>query len=55
MIFDIPNVVMLKHKVLSLINENFRGFKIKLASRYIFERKKNENPCELYKAIDEDT
>jgi len=45
----------LKHKCLSAVAEDFRGFKTKLMSRYIYGFKKNEDPRELYKAIDEDT
>ena len=55
MTFDIPNVAMLKHKCLSTIAEDFCGFKTKLTSRYIYGSKKNEDPRELYKEIDEDT
>jgi len=54
MIFDILNVATLKNKCLSLIVDKFCGFKTKLMSRYIFETKKNENPCVKYKEIDED-
>jgi len=55
MTFDIPNAGTLKHKCLSAVAEDFRGFKTKLTSRYIYGSKKNEDPRELYKVIDEDT
>jgi len=53
--FDIPNVATLKHKCLSVVAEDFCAFKTKLTSRYIYGSKKNEDPRELYKEIDEDT
>jgi len=53
--FDIPNVVTLKHKCLSLVVEKFCGFKTKLMSRYVFGSKKNENSLLKYTWIDEDT
>ena len=53
--FDIPNVATLKHRCLSAVIEDFRGFKTKLTSRYIYGSKKNEDPRELYTTIDEDT
>jgi len=52
---DVPNVVRLKHKCLSLVVEKFCGFKTKLTSRYVFGSKKNENPLLKYTWIDEDT
>ncbi|KOM31031.1 hypothetical protein LR48_Vigan01g058600 [Vigna angularis] len=36
MTFDIPNVPTLRNKCLSTVAENFRNFKSKLTSRYIF-------------------
>ncbi|KOM37347.1 hypothetical protein LR48_Vigan03g072800 [Vigna angularis] len=55
MTFDIPNVTTLKNKCLSTVAENFRGFKSKLTSRYIFGSQKNKSQCKTYKAIDEET
>ncbi|KOM57893.1 hypothetical protein LR48_Vigan11g092600 [Vigna angularis] len=55
MTFDIPNVTTLKNNCLSTIAENFRGFKSKLTSRYIFGSQKNKSPCKTYKVIDEET
>jgi len=48
-------VATLKHRCLSAVIEDFRGFKTKLTSRYIYGSKKNEDPRELYNAIDEET
>ena len=45
----------LKHKCLSSVVEKFHGFKTKLAYRYVFGSKKNENPLLKYTWIDEDT
>jgi len=42
--FDIPNVATLKHKCMSAVAEDLRGFKTKLMSRYIYGSKKNEDP-----------
>jgi len=55
MTFYISNVVTLKHKCLSADAEDFRGFKTKLTSTYIYGSKKNEDSHEIYKAIDENT
>ncbi|XP_022640514.1 uncharacterized protein LOC111242277 [Vigna radiata var. radiata] len=53
--FDIPNVTTLRNKCLSTIAENFRNFKSKLTSRYIYGHLKHKTPCSVYKSIDEDT
>ena len=45
----------LKHRCLAAVAEDFRGFKTKLTSRYVYGSKKNEDPRELYTSIDEDT
>ncbi|KOM58612.1 hypothetical protein LR48_Vigan11g164600 [Vigna angularis] len=55
MTFDIPNVTTLRNKCLSTVAENFRNFKSKLTSRYIFGHLKHKSPCSSYKSIDEET
>ncbi|BAT82342.1 hypothetical protein VIGAN_11048200 [Vigna angularis var. angularis] len=55
MTFDIPNVPTLRNKCLSTVAENFRNFKSKLTSRYIFGHLKHKSPCSSYKSIDEET
>ncbi|XP_022632160.1 uncharacterized protein LOC111240763 [Vigna radiata var. radiata] len=51
--FDIPNVTSLRNKCLSTVAENFRNFKSKLTSRYIYGKHKHKTPCSAYKSIDE--
>ncbi|KOM27029.1 hypothetical protein LR48_Vigan358s000700 [Vigna angularis] len=55
MTFDIPNVPTLRNKCLSTVAENFRNFKSKLTSRYIFGHLNHKSPCNAYKSIDEET
>jgi len=53
--FEIPNVEPLRSKIISNIGLKFRHFKSRLTQRYIFGDLKGENPCLMYKAIDEET
>ncbi|XP_052728611.1 uncharacterized protein LOC128195373 [Vigna angularis] len=53
MTFDIPNVPTLRNKCLSIVAENFRNFKSKLTSRYIFGHLKHKTPYALPGAVSE--
>ncbi|XP_068466379.1 uncharacterized protein [Phaseolus vulgaris] len=53
--YNIPNVEILKAKVLSDVGVKFRQFKSKLTTDYIYGKRKEENPCAKYASIDEET
>lgn len=52
---DISTVGTLRSEVFSLVAIKLRQFKLKLARTLVFGSKRDENPCNKYTIIDEET